>query len=209
MKLMETEWNLTAFLHIYLMNFRNCERFKLSFLLAISTTSNFRTKLEFSWNVAIDNIWNKRVLLRKRKRHAARRVASPWREGGLSFLAGGYPHLWMSEYPHHWMGGYPIQPLTGGTHPALNRGAPTWMGDTPIPEWGTSHPRLDGGTLLHPRLDGATPHPGGVPPIQNKLSTYQLWCKYVRNLDEWISELIPVIHIISCGPIYVNPVWNQ
>ena len=93
---------------------------------------------------------NKKVLLRERKRHTTRRVASArFADGGR-----GIPHAVMvGGYSiQSWWGGYPIQSWWGGTpsshcwgegyphHPDLARGA------TP------HHPDLAGGTLGTPPL---------------------------------------------------------
>ena len=127
-------------------------------------------------------VYNKKILLRERKRHTARRLAcarfADWRGGG-------------------W---YPIQSWTGGgglSHPVLDWGG---GGVTPsslgwgVPQ-GTPHSRsaqgwgvprsADGGTqsslgwgypprsgwgVPHPVLDGGTPHPDlgwGTPCQQN------------------------------------------
>ena len=76
---------------------------------------------------------NKKVLLRERKRHTARRVASTpsavlSREGGTPSLAGEYPILGSG-----W--GYPM-PSQGVPHPWV---PPVWDWGTPWKEPGTSH----------------------------------------------------------------------
>ena len=126
---------------------------------------------------------NKKVLLRERKRHTARRVAYA-RYAGVWWGGRGYPiQSW-------WGGGYPIQynirPGMGYPHhpdlagyPPPSR--PGWGPPPPPPSrpgWGTSPPprTLDGvppsrpgwGTPHHLDLDGVTPphHPDldAVPP---------------------------------------------
>ena len=102
--------------------------------------------------------FNEKVLLRERKKHTARRVASA-RYAAVSW--GGYPiQFWMGGYPiQSWMGGYPIQTWDGvpppcqldGVSPCLDLG------------WSTPH-QLDGVTPPGPQigyphqLDGVPPH---------------------------------------------------
>ena len=91
-----------------------------------------------------EDIWkrfgNKKVLLRKRKRHTTRRVASAC-YAGLSPDGGG--------------GGYPIQSWMGGG------------GSTPSsPGWGIPHPVLGGGTLGYLPVSTWDLTWTGVPPIK-------------------------------------------
>ena len=118
------------------------------------------------------NSFNKKVLLRERKRHTARRVANARYAGG-------------GDTPSSHGGGYPIQSWwVGGYHPVMVKGTPSshgrgyliqswWVGGTPgnppRPGWGTPPPsRYGRGTPLlhHPEL-------AGVPP-----STIQTWFGY-------------------------------
>ena len=97
---------------------------------------------------------NKIVLLRERKRHTARRVASPWPGGG-----GGTYVAWESTYLSR---GVPT--LDGGTYlgggwylPWPDRYLP-WLGGTYL---GQGTPTLAGGYLPWP---GGVPILAGVPP---------------------------------------------
>ena len=66
---------------------------------------------------------NKKVLLRERKRHTTRCVASPW-QGGGTYLAQGVPTLAGGYLP--WLG-REVPTLTGGV-PTLASGVPTLAG---------------------------------------------------------------------------------
>ena len=77
---------------------------------------------------------NKKVLLRERKRHAARRVSS----APYAVLSWGIPH---PGYPHPDLAkGYPIPgwgyPILGTPVLTWAEGTPPWV--TPIQEWNTS-----------------------------------------------------------------------
>ena len=86
---------------------------------------------------------NKKVLLRERKRHTARRVASA-RYAALSRGEGTLPHPRVGGYPIPGWRGYPSHVLI--------------VGEYPIPGWGVSWPGLDvGGTTHHPDLAGGYP----------------------------------------------------
>ena len=94
---------------------------------------------------------NKKVLLRDRKRHTARRVAGPWAVPtlagggwGVSTLDGVVPTLQYPSFPH--------PDLVGGGAPTFSGGYLSW--DIPL-----SHPDLAGGYL--PWLGGYLPWPGG------------------------------------------------
>ena len=93
----------------------------------------------------------KKVLLRERKRHTARRVAST-RCAALSGVGGTWSQVWGVPCPRS--RGYPV-PGLGGTPSQV------W-GGTPSQVWGVPHPRSGG--VPHPR-SGGVPHPrsGGVP----------------------------------------------
>ena len=133
---------------------------------------------------------NKKVLLRERKRHTARRVASA-RYAALSNGWGctpvlphhpdlaGYPPIpgmgclppsrpgWGTHPPQGW--GTPHHPDLAGVPPHLRDGYPntikTWLGYSPTPGMGYPH---------HPDLAGVPPTPGmGYP-----LPTIQTWPGY-------------------------------
>ena len=104
---------------------------------------------------------HKKILLRERKRHTARRVASTTsvvltQRGGVHHLRSrsrwGVPHpRSRREVPHPWPGGTPSQVQTGGTPSQV------WMGGLPHP-WG--YPSLAG--VPHcPDLGWGTPPPSG------------------------------------------------
>ena len=80
---------------------------------------------------------DKTVLLRERKRHTARRVASTHSVvlgggGGVPTLVGGVPTLVRGEYLPCWGGTHPggggVPTLVGGTYPG--GGVPTLVGGT-------------------------------------------------------------------------------
>ena len=97
---------------------------------------------------------NKKVLLRERKRHTARHVASAHYagEGGIPHpvMVGGTPSRHVGGVPHpgHGGGGYPIQVMVG-------RGTPSSHGGEgyPIQSWGGTP-----GIPHHPDLGWVTPH---------------------------------------------------
>ena len=117
----------------------------------------------FGWVIYNTNLnFNKKVLLRERKRHTARRAASTRHGMGTpSSHGGGYPtQSWWGGVLHPVMvGGYP-----GTPHPDLarGRGTPTSHG------WGVPHPVMMG--VPHPVMVGGTwvpltiqTWPGGYP----------------------------------------------
>ena len=117
---------------------------------------------------------NKKVLLRERKRHTARRVATPW--GGTYLGCRGGTYLGRGYLP--WLrGGVPT--LAGGGVPTLAGGGGTYLGQ------GEGVPTLPGGgvpTLARwrgylPWLgEGYLPWPGGgVPTLAGGRSTYLDW----------------------------------
>ena len=121
--------------------------------------------------------WNKKVLLRERKRHTARCVASPWGGGGLPTLAGGVPTLGY-PFPLSWPG-------QRGTY--LGQGVPTMEYSLPPswPGWGDTYLEWGGGgvpTLGYP-LPVLTWLGGGVPTlVRVPLSPgvdRQLWIQYL------------------------------
>ena len=119
---------------------------------------------------------NKKVLLRERKRHTARRVANAriqwWRRGRgtpsshggrgvypISGLVGGYPiQSWWWGVPHPRSGGVP-HPAMGGTQgtpqPDLGWVPPsqTWDGVPPQPDLGWGNPQARPGMGYPPYLD--------------------------------------------------------
>ena len=108
---------------------------------------------------------HKKVLLRERKRHTARRVASA-RYAVLS--NGGYPI-------QSWVGGVPHPVLAGGTPSSPGGwGYPiqSWPGGYPIQSWPGRYPIQSWpGGGVHPHTIqtwiGVPPHqPDGVPPCQ-------------------------------------------
>ena len=126
---------------------------------------------------------NKKVILRERKRHTARRVASAryadlsW--GGYPISGpGGYPILCpvgvprSREVPHPRSGGV-SHPMSGGVPHPMSGGYPIpCPGGTPSQVWGVPHP-MSRGTQSHvwgvpnPRSRGTPPHHldlAGVPP---------------------------------------------
>ena len=125
----------------------------------------FLLQLEF-----VQRITNKKVLLRERKRHTARRVTSaryaalcnggvPW-VGGTPSQVGGTPSQ-VGGYPISGPGGYPI--LGQGGYPISGRGYPIsvlgvhWVPPPYRPGWGvpwvTPYPDLRWGTpLLRPGM---------------------------------------------------------
>ena len=80
------------------------------------------------------NICNKKVLLRERKRHTARRVASTWYAALVGVPpAGGYP----ARGELHARG----YPFPGGVPPCMGRGTPCLgRGGTPLPHLGMGYP---------------------------------------------------------------------
>ena len=112
-------------------------------------TRVFRTQ-SFSGRSA-NFVQKKKVLLRERKRHTARRVASA-RYADLS--GGGYPISGPGGYPIPCLGGTPSQ-VVGGVH------RPRSWGGTLSHVQGVPHPRSGGYPI--PGL-GGVPHPkSGVP----------------------------------------------
>ena len=126
---------------------------------------------------------NKKVLLRERKRHTARRVSSArYAEGGgvTPSQVGGYPvpglggtlfQVWEGRvgyprsrgYPVPGLGGFPIQTWSGG----YPRYPLTWDGVPSNLRWGTPLPDLGWGTPPSQTWDGVPPpaRPGmGYPP---------------------------------------------
>ena len=95
---------------------------------------------------------NKKVLLRERKRHTARHVASPWPGGG------GYPPILPSSHPDLAREGESLPLSGGGGEGTYLRVAPplilTWPGGggylpwLGVPTLGYPHPDLAGGTYL-------------------------------------------------------------
>ena len=127
-------------------------------------------------------ILNKKVLLRERKRHTTRRVASAAMLGGVG-------------YPVPGLGGYPIPGLGGVPHP---RGVPSpRSGGYPIPGpggvphpdlgWGTPPARLGMGYPPDQTWDGIPPRPEmGYPPCKCRqthrlVSKHYLSSYYVRG----------------------------
>ena len=116
---------------------------------------------------------NKKVLLRERKRHTARHIAST-RYAALSnpdLVGGGVPHpdlvrgypiqTWLGVPPHHpdLVGGTPGTPhpdlVRGVPHPDLVGGYPGYLPHHPDLRWGTPHLDMGWGT---PNLRWGTPH---------------------------------------------------
>ena len=130
------------------MKLRDSSRFQLKPLLSVTVKTKMSNCLLFFSNKSL----NKKVLLRERKRHTARRVVST-----PSVVLTGYP---LAGYPPilTWLRGYPTWvPPWQGTPPGRVPPCPDLAGEYPIwvhPWQGT--PRQ--GTLL-----GRVP-PGRVPP---------------------------------------------
>ena len=113
---------------------------------------------------------NKKVLLRERKRHTARRVSSARYAGGGTPSqvqgvprprSGGVPCPRFQGVSHPRSGGYPVPGLGGYPIPG-SRGYPIpGLGEYPIPG-------LDGGGVPHPDLVRGVPPPArpgmGYPP---------------------------------------------
>ena len=129
---------------------------------------------------------HKKVLLRERKRHTARRVAAlpGWWRGGYPvqvWMVGGTPsQVCGVPWPGLDGGGYPV-PGVGG-YPDLARGYPGYplyhpdLARVPPPPT----PDLGGGTPYHPDLDGVPhlrPEMGSPPP------TIQTWTGYFPTSD--------------------------
>ena len=140
--------------------------------------------------------FNKKVLLRERKRHTARRVASARYAGGWypieSWWGGvpiqswrGVPHPDMMGGTHssHGGKGYPIQSWWGG-NPSSHGGG----GDTPSSHgrgylgYPPHHPDLAGVPPPHSDLAGVPPpHPdlAGVPPPNRGVNWQTNWKQYL------------------------------
>ena len=143
---------------------------------------------------------NKKVLLRERKRHTVRRVASaryadlypvpclggypfpcprgypvPCLGGTPSHIWGGTPfHVW--GVPHPRSGGYPV-PCPGVPHPRSGGYPVPCSEGYPIPGLGGTHPRsggtpsqVQGGT--HPRLGGTPSQVKGGTPLTRPVMGY-------------------------------------
>ena len=137
-----------------------------------------------STGVGRKNNFNKKVLLRERKRHTARRVASTC----YAVPVGGYLLWWGGAYPGGgylpWVGGiysgWGVPTLVGGgTYPwwgvpTLGGGVPTLSGGVPTLVWGGTYPRWR--VSPHPDLRVGTPPTqtweGRYPPPSRSESRY-------------------------------------
>ena len=133
-------------------------------------------KIVYNWSCSVRiQFEDKKVLLRKRKRHTDRikfSICYPiLGGGGTPSMAGGTPILTWLRVLHPRLGGVP---LSWGTP------SPSWPGwGYTIPGWGTCHPDLAGGTPYWgtPCQDWGTPLEG----TWDQLLGYPL----ERTWDQW------------------------
>ena len=139
----------------------------------------------------INIIRNKKVLLRKRKRHTARHVSSAPRYAG----GGGYPVPGLGGYPVPGPGGgYMVPGLRGVPGPRSGGGTPSHVWGVPHPmSWGGHPIPCWGGTPSH--VWGGNPHTwDGVPPPSQTLDqwvpppTIQTWMGYPLPPPEMLTD---------------------
>ena len=139
--------------------------YKHFFKLKIELACFKKPKVQSNKDGGSFNIYNKKVLLRERKRHTTRRVVST-----PSVVLTGYPPGRVPPCPDlagggSCWGGYPIP---GYPHPNLARGVPYWG----YPTWVPPHPDLTRGypIWVPPQQgtpwQGTTPHPWQGTPHQ-------------------------------------------
>ena len=154
--------------------------------------------------------WNKKVLLRERKRYtdhgvASTRYVAPGGGGrgnplvGTSLFGKGYPPVttWEGGTPHQLNGVPPIQTWEGGT-------PISWMGyPTPIQTWEGGTPRPDLGRGYPCQLDGVLPpsRPGkGVPPVN--------WMGYVPPPPTNVNKVKTLPPLVLRTRSVINFGWH-